>query len=72
MTFEQYEAQKSATTMAVDEPRLTGARYTFAYLARASVPGRFALPPATVEDMFRPDLNGRTAAGRFEVLGPRQ
>ena len=69
---EHVEFRDDRFVVAVDETRLNGDRYTFAYLARASVPGRFALPPATVEDMFRPDLNGRTAAGRFEVLGPRQ
>lgn len=42
--------------------------FSFAYLARASIPGRFALPPATVEDMYRPDLSARTGSGRFEVI----
>ncbi|WP_425087559.1 MG2 domain-containing protein [Stappia sp.] len=69
---EHVEFRDDRFVVAVDETRLNGDRYTFAYLARASVPGRFALPPATVEDMYRPDLNGRTAAGRFEVLGTRQ
>ncbi len=43
---------------------------TFAYLARAALPGSFAHPPATVEDMYRPDLAARTDTGRLEVLGP--
>ncbi|WP_051241390.1 alpha-2-macroglobulin family protein [Stappia stellulata] len=71
-TAEHVEFRDDRFVVAVDETRLNGDSYTFAYLARASVPGRFALPPATVEDMYRPDMNGRTGAGRFEVLGPRQ
>ena len=37
---------------------------------RAVSPGIFAQPAATVEDMYRPDLNARTATGTVEVVGP--
>jgi hypothetical protein len=47
------------------EPR----SFTLAYMLRAVTPGRFALPPAVVEDMYRPYLNARTASGRIEVIG---
>jgi len=43
--------------------------FTLAYMVRAVTPGRFALPPALVEDMYRPHLNARTASGRSEVIG---
>ncbi|MAA98404.1 MAG: alpha-2-macroglobulin [Stappia sp.] len=56
--------------VAIDQTRLNADGYTFAYLARASLPGSFALPPATVEDMYRPGLSATTATGRFEVKAP--
>ena len=40
---------------------------SFAYVARAVTPGTFVLPPALVEDMYRPYLNARTNAGVMEV-----
>ncbi|HSI40327.1 MAG TPA: alpha-2-macroglobulin [Xanthobacteraceae bacterium] len=40
-----------------------------AYVVRAVSPGRYAHPPATVEDMYRPDRFARTAAGAMEVTG---
>lgn len=38
-----------------------------AYLVRAVTPGRFVLPGATVEDMYRPELRANTAAGTVEI-----
>ncbi|MCA1297253.1 alpha-2-macroglobulin family protein [Stappia indica] len=58
--------------VALDQSGQNTDSYTFAYLARASIPGEFAHPPATVEDMYRPDLAATTATGRFEVLGPQR
>lgn len=43
------------------------ASFTTAYLVRAVSPGSFALPGATVEDMYRPELRANTAAGSLEV-----
>ena len=40
---------------------------TTAYLVRAVTPGTFALPGATVEDMYRPERRANTAAGVIEV-----
>ncbi len=40
---------------------------TFAYVVRAVTPGQFTLPPAQVEDMYRPYLNARTDSGALEV-----
>lgn len=41
-----------------------------AYTVRAVSPGEFAQPGATVEDMYRPELFARAAAGRVEIVGP--
>ncbi len=44
---------------------------TLAYLVRAVTPGRFALPGAVVEDMYRPSVFGRSEAGTVAVAsGP--
>ena len=40
-----------------------------AYVIRAVSPGQYIHPPATVEDMYRPERFGRTEAGRVEVVG---
>ena len=40
---------------------------TVAYIVRAVTPGRFVHPAASVEDMYRPDLHGRTGAGVLVV-----
>ena len=41
--------------------------FTVAYVARAVSPGRYVLPQAMVEDMYRPDRFGRTATGAIEI-----
>ncbi len=40
------------------------------YLARATTPGDYAHPAATVEEMYAPDVYGRTDSGRFVVGWP--
>ncbi|KAA6186287.1 alpha-2-macroglobulin [Thiohalocapsa marina] len=42
-------------------------RFQLAYVVRAVSPGQFAHPPATVEDMYRPERRARTDAGRVEI-----
>lgn len=44
-----------------------GNAFTFAYVARAVTPGAYALPGAQVEDMYRPGVFGRSAAGRISI-----
>ena len=39
----------------------------FAYVVRAVTPGNFVLPPALVEDMYRPFLNAKTESGVLEI-----
>jgi alpha-2-macroglobulin len=41
--------------------------FSVAYVVRAVSPGRYALPQAYVEDMYRPDRFGRTATGTIEI-----
>ena len=43
------------------------AAFSVAYIVRAVTPGRFLHPPATVEDMYRPERFARTASGSLTV-----
>ena len=45
--------------------------YSVAYVVRAVSPGRYVLPQAVVEDMYRPDRFGRTETGAVEVAPAR-
>ena len=46
--------------------------FTTAYMVRAVTPGTFVLPGATVEDMYRPESRGNTAAYSIEVTAQGQ
>jgi hypothetical protein len=48
-------------------PHLDPGLYHFRYLARATTPGDFVVPPTRAECMYSPDVRGRTAASRFTV-----
>jgi uncharacterized protein YfaS (alpha-2-macroglobulin family) len=37
------------------------------YLARATVPGRYVLPPTSAECMYSPEVFGRTRAVSYEI-----
>ena len=41
--------------------------FAVAYVVRAVSPGRYVLPQAYVEDMYRPDRFGRTGTGTIEI-----
>ena len=41
--------------------------HVYSYLARATTPGDYSLPAATIEEMYRPEVFGRTEQGRFSV-----
>ena len=43
--------------------------FAVAYVVRAVSPGRYVLPQAYVEDMYRPDRFGRTETGIIEISG---
>jgi uncharacterized protein YfaS (alpha-2-macroglobulin family) len=45
--------------------------FTVAYVVRAVSLGRYVLPQAYVEDMYRPDRYGRTATGAVEITAAR-
>lgn len=44
-----------------------GGGYTIAYVARAVTPGTYTLPGASIEDMYKPGVGGRSATGRLRV-----
>ncbi len=44
--------------------------FHFRYLARAVTPGRFLVPPTKAEDMYAPEVFGRTAGAVFQVAAP--
>ncbi len=47
--------------------------HVLSYVVRATTPGDYAQPAATIEEMYAPETFGRTAAGRFVVgAAPRK
>ena len=42
-------------------------RFRVAYIARATIPGTFALPASFLEDMYAPKVLGRTAMGSVTI-----
>ena len=52
---------------AMDREPGQSAFFTLAYVVRAVAPGRYIYPPATAEDMYRPERFGRTGFGTIEV-----
>ena len=61
-------AQISDTHVMPDGRLMSGRVDTAPYLARAVAPGKYVHPPATVEDMYRPERFGRTGFGSAEVV----
>jgi uncharacterized protein YfaS (alpha-2-macroglobulin family) len=53
---------------AFDRQENQAAFFSVAYVVRAVAPGKYVYPPATVEDMYRPERFGRTAFGAIEVV----
>lgn len=47
--------------------RLPAGMVHYRYLARATTPGKFVVPPTKAECMYEPEIFGRTAAAAFEV-----
>ncbi|MEZ4735145.1 MAG: alpha-2-macroglobulin family protein [Caldilineaceae bacterium] len=41
--------------------------YTYSYVARATTPGEFIVPPAKAEEMYSPEVFGRSASDRVVV-----
>ncbi len=64
------EARTDRFVAAIDRQDGGPTSYTVAYSVRAVSPGTFTYPAATVEDMYRPEFNARTATATVEVVGP--
>jgi uncharacterized protein YfaS (alpha-2-macroglobulin family) len=47
------------------------ATFSVAYIVRAVTPGHYVLPPATIEDMYRPQRFARTMAGSVDIAGSK-
>ena len=47
--------------------RFDNATFRLGYIVRAVSPGSFHHPAASVEDMYRPDLTGRSDTGRIII-----
>ncbi len=47
--------------------RYSNEPFKLAYVVRAVSPGSFHHPAASVEDMYRPDLTGRSDTGRITI-----
>jgi hypothetical protein len=54
-------------TAAFDRDTKSKPVFTVAYVVRAVSPGKYVLPQAFVEDMYRPERFGRTDTGTIEV-----
>ena len=46
---------------------LPAGTYTYSYVARATTPGSFVVPPTRAEEMYAPETFGRTATDRMIV-----
>ena len=46
---------------------LTGGVYNYSYVARATTPGLFVVPPAKAEEMYQPETFGRSKSDRVRI-----
>lgn len=60
------DVQESRDDRFVASANLRGA-FRYAYIARAVTPGRYTLPAAQVEDMYRPGVMARTSTGAIRI-----
>jgi alpha-2-macroglobulin len=58
-------------TAAFDRKSGDASVFTVAYVVRAVSLGKYVRPQASVEDMYRPDRNGRSATGNVEVTAAK-
>jgi uncharacterized protein YfaS (alpha-2-macroglobulin family) len=65
------EARDDRYVATFDRDGKDKATFTIAYIVRAVIPGRYVLPPASIEDMYRPDRFGRTGFGTLVVQEPK-
>ncbi|MGI5864187.1 MAG: MG2 domain-containing protein [Myxococcales bacterium] len=64
--FNHTEMRDDRVTLFAD--RLPPGVHTASFVARATTPGDYALPPAKAEEMYAPEVFGRSDGGRFTVL----
>jgi uncharacterized protein YfaS (alpha-2-macroglobulin family) len=64
------EARIDRFVAAVNREESDSLEFRVAYSVRAVSPGVFAQPGATIEDMYRPELNARSDHSQVEVVGP--
>jgi uncharacterized protein YfaS (alpha-2-macroglobulin family) len=46
---------------------LAGGTYEYSYIARATTPGQFVVPPAKAEELYAPEVFGRSASATVVV-----
>jgi alpha-2-macroglobulin len=46
---------------------LEGGTYEYTYIARATTPGQFVVPPAKAEELYAPEVFGRSASATVVV-----
>ncbi|MBX3429833.1 MAG: alpha-2-macroglobulin family protein [Hyphomonadaceae bacterium] len=68
-TITYTQVQESRDDRFVVSANLRG-QFRYAYIARAVTPGRYTMPAAQVEDMYRPGVMARTDTGTI-VIAPR-
>jgi uncharacterized protein YfaS (alpha-2-macroglobulin family) len=64
-SFDRSEVRDDRVLFFADE--LPAGLHHYRYLARATTYGRFVVPPARVEEMYEPEVFGRTAAAEVTV-----
>ena len=47
--------------------KITAGTYKYVYFARATTPGVFNVPPAKAEEMYRPQVYGRSCSTRMTI-----
>ncbi len=50
--------------------RLWAGTYTYSYIAEATIPGSFVVPPAVAEEIFNPEVFGRSGSDRVVIIDP--
>ncbi len=63
--FNHFEVHADRVLLYADH--MPPGEYTFHYLVRARMPGRYTLPPTKVEEMYHPEVFG-TTGGRLVVI----
>ena len=62
-----YSEERDDRYIAVLDPFDSGSEFTLAYIVRAVTPGLFKYPALSVEDMYDPETQARTAMATLSV-----